>query len=280
MLPNTFVHLPDIGPVTERELWDSGVHTWEDFLSASSLPDRAERNVGQLRSLVAESQERLDEMDASYFSDALPRNEMWRLYAEFRDRAAFVDIETTGLSPDSSDITMVGVLDFQGYRAFVQDENMEDLRGALEEYDLLVTFNGAAFDLPFIEHKLGRMFAQVAHIDLMFPLRRMGLTGGLKAIEKRLKVGRPSALSTLNGFDAVLMWRMWRNGDKAARDTLVRYNAEDVLSLPKIAEIVYDGLTDRLDVPCAKLEPSDVPDVTLPFDEGVIERLAEMKVRR
>ena len=128
MLPNTFVHLPDIGPVTERELWDSGVHTWEDFLSASSLPDRAERKAVQLRSLVAESQERLDEMDASYFSDALPRNEMWRLYAEFRDRAAFVDIETTGLSPDSSDITMVGVLDFQGYRAFVQDENMEDLR--------------------------------------------------------------------------------------------------------------------------------------------------------
>ena len=76
------------------------------------------------------------------------------------------------------------------------------------------------------------------------------------------------------------MWRMWRNGDKAARDTLVRYNAEDVLSLPKIAEIVYDGLTDRLGVPCAKLEPSDVPDVTLPFDERVIERLREMKVRR
>ena len=280
MLPNTFVHLPDIGPVTERELWDSGVHTWEDFLSASSLPPRAQRNAGQLRELVAESQVRLDEMDAAYFSDALPKNEMWRLYAEFRDRAAFVDIETTGLSPDFSDITMVGVLDFQGYRAFVRDENLEDFREAIEEYDLLVTFNGAAFDLPFIEHKLGRMFSQVAHIDLMFPLRRMGLRGGLKAIEKRLRVGRPSALSALNGYDAVLMWRMWRNGDKAARDTLVRYNAEDVASLPKLAEIVYDGLTDRLDVPCARLEPSDVPNITLPFDEEVIERLAELKVRR
>jgi uncharacterized protein YprB with RNaseH-like and TPR domain len=280
LLSNTFVHLPDIGPVTEREIWDSGVHTWEDFLSASSLPARAERNVGQLRELVSESKDRLDALDAAYFSDVLPNNEMWRLYAEFRDRAAFVDIETTGLSPDTADITMVGVLDFQGYRAFVRDENLEDLRGALEEYDLMVTFNGAAFDLPFIEHKLGRMFAQVAHIDLMFPLRRMGLKGGLKAIEKRLNVGRPSALSTLTGFDAVLMWRMWRNGDKAARDTLVRYNAEDVLSLPKLAEIVYDGLADRLDVPCAKLEPSDLPDITLPFDEDVIGRLAEMRVSR
>ena len=280
MLSNTFVHLPDIGPITERELWGAGVHTWEDFLRSSGLPARAQRNSGHLRDLVTESQARLKELDAAYFSNVLPNREMWRLYPEFRHRAAFVDIETTGLSPHFSDITMVGVLDFQGYRAFVRDENLEDLREAMEVYDLVVTFNGAAFDLPFIDHKFGRMFSQVAHIDLMFPLRRLGLRGGLKAIEKRLKVGRPSALSNLNGFDAVLMWRMWGNGDRAARDTLVRYNAEDVASLPKIAEIVYDGLADRLDAPRAELEPSDVPDITLPFDQGVIERLAQIKVNR
>lgn len=280
MLPNTFVHLPGIGPITERQLWDSGVHTWEDFLGAPHLPKRAQRDLDELRRLVRESQARLSEMDAGYFSNVLPSGEMWRLYPQFRKRAAFVDIETTGLSPQFSDITMVGVLDYRGYRAFVRDENLEDLRGAMEEYDLVVTFNGAAFDLPFIEHKLGRMFAQVAHIDLMFPLRRLGFKGGLKAIEQRMKVGRPSALSQLNGFDAVLMWRMWRNGDRPARDTLVRYNAEDVASLPRIAEIVYDGLVDRLEAPCAPLAPLHAPEVALPYYEEVVERLTQMKDAR
>ena len=205
---------------------------------------------------------------------------MWRLYADFRHRAAFLDIETTGLSPEYADITMVDLLDFDGYRAFVRGENLEDLRQAIEEYDLVVTFNGASFELPFIEYKFGSMFARTAHIDLMFPLRSLGLQGGLKSIERRLRVGRPSELSTLNGFDAVLMWRMWQMGDAGARDTLIRYNAEDVASLPRLADIVYDTLTDRLGITCGPFDRPSVPDIDLPFDGEVIRRLALMKGRQ
>jgi uncharacterized protein YprB with RNaseH-like and TPR domain len=202
---------------------------------------------------------------------------MWRLYADFRHRAAFLDIETTGLSHQFAELTLVGLLDFDGYRAFVRDENLEELREAIEEYDLLVTFNGASFDLPFIEAKFGSMFAGTAHIDLMFPLRRLGLRGGLKSIEQQLRVGRPSELSTLNGFDAVLMWRMWQMGDAGARDTLIRYNAEDVASLPRLADIVYDRLTDHLGVPRSRVDRPSAPDIGLPFDGEVIRRLALMK---
>ena len=175
---------------------------------------------------------------------------------------------------------MVGLLDFDGYRAFIHDENMEELREAIEEYDLVVTFNGTSFDLPFIEYKFGRTFARTAHIDLMFPLRKLGLRGGLKSIEKRLRVGRPSELSGLDGFDAVRMWRMWQMGDAGARDTLIRYNAEDVASLPRLADIVFDGLADRLGVPRGRLDRSPVPDIGLPFDGEVIRRLELMKRRQ
>ena len=279
MLSQTFVHLPGIGPVTERELWADGIRTWDDFIASDRLPRRAGRQGDMLRGLVRRSRERLRDSDAAYFAAALPHSELWRLYADFRHRAAFLDIETTGLSPEYADITMVGLLDFDGYRAFVRDENLEDLREAIEEYDLVVTFNGASFDLPFIEHKFGSMFARTAHIDLIFPLRRLGLRGGLKSIERQLRVGRPSELSTLNGFDAVRMWRMWQMGDAGARHTLIRYNAEDVASLPRLADIVYDSLADRLGIPLGRLDRSPVPDIALPFDGEVIRRLAMMKGR-
>ena len=280
MLSQTFIHLPGVGPVTERELWADGIRTWDDFIASDRLPGRAGRQGELLRGLVRQSGERLRDSDAAYFAAALPNSELWRLYADFRHRAAFLDIETTGLSPEYADITMVGLLDFDGYRAFVRGENLEDLREAIDDYDLLVTFNGASFDLPFIEHKFGRMFARTAHIDLMFPLRTLGMRGGLKSIERRLRVGRPSELSTLNGFDAVRMWRMWQMGDAGARDTLIRYNAEDVAVLPRLADIVYDGLADRLGVLRGRLDRSPVPEVVLPFDGEVIRRLAATRVRQ
>ncbi len=271
MLANTFIHLPGIGPVTERDLWKSGVHTWSDFLSADSLPARARPD--HLKTAVTECVARLNDMDTSYFTRAVPHQESWRMYAEFRHNAAFLDIETTGLSPDWSIITLVGILDNDGYHAFVYDQNLSDLREALERYDLVVTFNGASFDLPFIEHHFGSLFRHTAHIDLRFPLRRIGMTGGLKSIERRLDVGRPSELSVLNGYDAVRMWRMWHAGDEGALKTLIRYNAEDVLSLPKLAEIAYNRLASGIGAPAPELREWSYPAVDLPYDPEVIAKL-------
>ena len=255
MLRHTFIHLPGIGAVTEGEIWRQGVTTWEEFLDASSLPARAENRRSELNSLIMKSQSQLKKGNASFFHSMLPGGERWRLYPEFRHHAAFLDIETTGLSPAYSYITMVGILDANGYTAYVKGENLDDLREALEQYDLVVTYNGAAFDIPYVEHQFGQVFRHTAHIDLRMPLRRLGYRGGLKSIERQLNLGRPSELSGLNGFDAVILWHMWENGDKGARDTLIRYNAEDVGSLPALADIVYNRLALRLPVPCSSPGP-------------------------
>ncbi len=273
MLNNTFIHIPRIGSVTERELWDSGIHTWHDFLAARSLPARARSAFHIARPILTECADRLEDMDARYFSESIPRRESWRMYADFRATAAFLDIETTGLSPQSSIITLVGILDTHGYHSFIYDRNLSDLREALEKYDLIVTYNGASFDLPFIEHHFGSVFRHKAHIDLRFPLRRLGLKGGLKSLERQMGVGRPSELSALNGYDAVRMWRMWARGNDGALQTLVRYNAEDVLSLPKLAEIAYGRISDSIGAPSAVLDPWTYPDTDLPYDPDVIRML-------
>ena len=277
MLRQSFIHLPRVGEITEGEIWNSGIGGWDDFLSASELPSRIRTKGRFLRSLVEESAERYESGDASYFDSVLPARERWRLYADFRARAAFVDIETTGLSPERGIITLIGVLDADGYTAYVYDENLADFREAVEGYDLVVTFNGAAFDLPYIEHHFGGIFKNVAHIDLRFPLKRAGLSGGLKSIERQAEVGRPSELSVLSGYDAVLLWRMWQQGSEEARETLVRYNAEDVASLPALAEIMYNTLAGRLPTDVSSLSPSHRHEIELPYDPGVIEHLHQVK---
>ena len=271
MLANTFVHLPGVGDKTERALWDAGIRAWDDFLAARDLPPRARSR--SLKAAVAQCAERLREGDSAYFARAVPPKEAWRMYADFRRNAAFLDIETTGLSPAYSVITLVGILDREGYHAFTRGDNLSDLHEAVERYDMIVTYNGASFDLPFIESHMGRMFAHTPHLDLRFALSRMGLSGGLKAIERRLNAGRPSALSSLSGYDAVRMWRMWERGDRGALDTLIRYNAEDVFSLPKLAEIAYNRLAAAIAAPAPPLEGFEYPQNAPPYDPDVIARL-------
>ena len=280
MLPHTFIHLPGIGPATERELWDSGVLTWDDFLGTSILPGRAYSQQTRLNSILAECGQRYRDVDSGYFVRTIPLRESWRMYADFRANTAFLDIETTGLSPDRSIITLVGILDSHGYHAFIHGQNLTDLREAIEKYDLIVTYNGVSFDLPFIERHFGSLFRNTPHVDVMFPLHRLGLKGGLKSVERRLQVGRPTELSSLNGHDAVRMWRMWTAGDDGALKTLVRYNAEDVLSLPKLAEIAYNRLAAGIDAPASALEQWTYPQIDLPYDTDVIRRLKMPRVRR
>jgi uncharacterized protein YprB with RNaseH-like and TPR domain len=273
MLNHTFIHLPGIGPATERALWEAGAATWQEFMEVSSVPPRVRGRRADLSRRLEFCQERLEALDGVFFGQSLPSGEHWRLYAEFRDRAAFLDIETTGLSPAYSYITMVGILDSRGYTPYVRGENIEDLRAALERYVLFVTYNGSQFDLPYVEHFFGPVFRRAAHLDLRFPLRRLGYGGGLKSIERRLRVARSSGLAGLDGYDAVLLWRMWEGGDRGARDTLVRYNAEDVASLPALAEIVYNQMLSGLSAPRSPLQQWERPLIDLPYDPDAIGRL-------
>ena len=280
MLRHTFLHLHGVGPATERALWEAGVTTWEQFGESPFLPGRVRNRRRELTDALRECDVRLKNSDAAYFSACFPTRERWRLYPEFRHNTAFLDIETTGLSPYYCQITMVGILDADGYSAYVQGENLEDLRAALEKYDMVVTFNGTTFDLPFIEHFFGRVFMGMAHLDLRMPLRQLGHRGGLKAIERKLGVGRASELSDLSGFDAVLLWRMWEGGDAGARKTLVRYNAEDVASLVPLADLAYMGLAALLPVEHEPLAPLRRPDLDLDYDVDVLRRLEAMRQGR
>ncbi len=149
---------------------------------------------------------------------------------------AYLDIETTGLSPWDSDITVVGIHLCNGIdEKFIQlvgDEVTADkLLEILEGVTNIYTYNGQRFDLPFIFSRLNVNLASLFnHHDLMYDCWRNGLYGGFKRVERQLGISRQ--LTEVNGYEAVrLWWRYVNDYDEQALGILLEYNKEDVINL-------------------------------------------------
>ncbi|WP_287128586.1 hypothetical protein [Candidatus Cyanaurora vandensis] len=57
------------------------------------------------------SRRRLAARDVSYFTQRLPRNQLWRLFLEFWQHLVYLDIETTGLRSAHDHITAIALYD-------------------------------------------------------------------------------------------------------------------------------------------------------------------------
>jgi uncharacterized protein YprB with RNaseH-like and TPR domain len=84
------------------------------------------------------------------------------------------------------------------------------------------------------------------HIDLRFLLKNLGLTGGLKRIEKEVGLVREDEIDGLNGYEAVMLWKDYQWGDKAALEKLIRYNTADIVNLEPLMEMAFTQMRKRL----------------------------------
>jgi len=235
MLEHTFIHLPDIGPVRERALWEDGVKTWDDFIKKYSASDSHRYYC----KMLASSKYALKLSDADHFASVLPSSETWRAFPHFED-VAYVDIETTGLSATSNDLTVVGLYDGEKVHSYIAGKNLDDFRKHIRKFDMVVTFNGSQFDLPFLRKNMMGLWLPKLHVDLRFTLASLDIAGGLKRIEERFGFEREDDLKGLNGYDAVKLWQKYiRRNDTHALDKLVRYNAADISNLKHLMEWAY-----------------------------------------
>src|SRR5687767_2814094 len=91
-------------------------------------------------------------------------------------------------------------------------EVVEDL---LDGLDTLCTFHGEGFDLPVLQEAFGiDLFSRYRSLDLSNECRRAGRNGGLKNIEVGLQI--PRSLRGVNGYDAMVLWDRWQQGDRDA----------------------------------------------------------------
>src|ERR1017187_740968 len=225
MLEQTFIHIPGIGPRTERELWQAGITSWEDLAGVLTPPIPLGRALRRrLDQYIPESVDALRRRDAGFFARLSALGEAWRLFPEFASRSVFLDIETTGLSPVFDSVTMVGLFDGRRYEVFIDGQNLQDLPDRLREYSVVITFNGSGFDLRFLKLAFKDLQLPPIHIDLRWVTRRLGYRGGLKSIEKEFGICR----------------------DRAALQQLIAYNTEDVIHLKAIMEMAYDRLATQV----------------------------------
>jgi uncharacterized protein YprB with RNaseH-like and TPR domain len=199
-----------------------------------------------------------------------------------RERIIFLDTETTGAQGGAGICPfLVGVAYFTGddlhmLQYFIRDFDEEPsmlhaLGDLLGRFDLVVTYNGAAFDLPLLESRftlarLDNFLLNMSHFDLLFTARRLWRNGHgscrLIALEREM-------LSFLRGRDipGSMIPRVYfdylRRRPAATLPGVFTHNVHDVVSLAALTVHACDRVT---------LEPAPLDD---PLDLYSLARVIE-----
>ena len=271
MLKQTFRHIPGIGLTTEKKLWDAGVLSWEGWQDPPpfALGTSAVRNIP---AFLESSMKALASGWPSFFIKHLDSADYWRIFPHFRSQTAYIDIETTGLEADA-EITTIALYDGDTVRTYINGRNLDDFVADIFSYQVLVSYNGRGFDVPFLERYF-KIELEHAHIDLRYVLARLGLKGGLKGCERQMGISRGD-LDGVDGFFAVLLWREYeRHNDEKALETLLAYNIEDTVNLERLLVEAYNRnvagtpFAQELSIPFP--DPADIP---FQADMECVERL-------
>ena len=247
MLEYTFKHLKGIGSKKERELWNSGIFSWDDF----DLKQQGQLLIfdNQGESILNLSRKSLQKRDTDFFCSALSNEDYYRIALSFPKKTLFLDIETTGLSRYYDHITLIGVSIDNEYKVYIQGEDITPLKQVMSEAKAIVTFNGSLFDIPFIRQEFPDLQIPSTHIDLRFFAKRIGLSGGQKKIEKQIGVKRAIEINNLEGQAAPLLWHKYCRGDIDSLNILLTYNHADIEGMKQIFDFVVERYMNKQQIP-------------------------------
>ena len=276
MLKNTFLHIPGIGTITEQRFWNSGIYNWKDFIQ--NCPIRLSRlKIDTISSYLEESHHHLESGNPNYFSQLLPTTQHWRFFPEFRDSTVYLDIETTGLNRYHDPITTISLYDGKSIFYYVNSQNLDDFLDDIFKYNLIVSYNGKTFDVPFIENYFGIKLDH-AHIDLRYVLGSLGYRGGLKSCEIQLGFDRGD-LKDIDGFFAVQLWHNYqKTGNPKSLETLLAYNIQDVLTLENLMVISYNLKIKNTPFYKNQLPEPVLPEIPFEVDMETVERIKSENV--
>ena len=184
---------------------------------------------------------------------------------DFRD-FLFLDTETTGLAGAGTLAFMVGVAYFEARpdggdvlvvrQYFLRDHGDEramlrQLDGLLAERAGLITFNGRSFDVPLLDNRylmnrLPSRLAQLPHIDLLLPARRLFRARlgscALGALERNLLGLQRTQEDVPGALIPALYYQYLRTGEMGALASVFYHNQMDVLSMVTLAARIFRQL--------------------------------------
>ncbi len=181
------------------------------------------------------------------------------------ETSLFLDIETTGLSPASTTLYMIGMAamngDGQNWRLIqwmAENREEEPLLLAeflrfLEPYDTLIHFNGTTFDLPYLaakleQFKMGNTLLEKKSLDLYRIFRPFKTIFGLTRMNQETLqafLGQQRS-DPLNGKALIPVWRKYaKKPDPALADMLLLHNQEDLCGMTSLLCLcAYPALFD------------------------------------
>ncbi|HEY0708537.1 MAG TPA: ribonuclease H-like domain-containing protein [Polyangia bacterium] len=257
LLRATFQLVPGLGPTRERRLWDAGITDWAlaPNIPPGLLPDALHTQLLRKLELVETA---LAARDLPTLARALPTRELWRLYPAFADRAIYLDIETES----EAGITAIGLFDHaRGPRILLAGRDLASFVAEVPVGTLLVTFNGASFDVPVLRRAFPHWEPPPAHVDLRAVWIRLGQWGGLKHIEEVQGVGRPAHLRGVDGHAAMWMWRQAQHGNREALRRFAEYNLYDAINLRGLLVLAHNRLAAATGLGVPQMAPFSRGDV-------------------
>lgn len=167
----------------------------------------------------------------------------------FTENCMFFDIETTGFSPSSSSIYLIGCLYRDGQNLIINQffaESKADEKDVLiqfmellSKFRTIISFNGIGFDIPFIKAKcdsysIEEHFKDYQYIDIFKLVGRIKFllkqpNYKQKTIETFLGIHREDKFS---GGELINVYADYvKNPTKEAEDFLLLHNFEDVTGM-------------------------------------------------
>lgn len=240
MLQSTFVHIPKVGKRFEERIW-THVRDWEEFLDKYEDLDIPVSKKIHVACYVKKSIEAYRNGDMRFFANLLEPALHWRAYPHCK-KVGFLDIETTGLSKERDNVTVIGLYDGNDTNILVNGKNLDQFESIVNQYDMLITYNGRCFDIPFLKSKFPSVNLNQLHVDLRFVMRTLGYSGGLKMIERSLGLARDDEISDVDGLEAVRLWHRYQKGDENSLKKLIEYNKADIKNLKFLMDFAYKQL--------------------------------------
>jgi uncharacterized protein YprB with RNaseH-like and TPR domain len=201
-----------------------------------------------------------------------------------RQRIVFLDTETTGVRGGTGICPfLVGIGYFEGdefqmYQYFIRDFDEEPsmllaLSERLRECEMIITYNGSAFDIPLLETRftLARLespFQRMGHFDMLFTARKLWRNGHgscrLVALEREL-------IAFLRGPDipGAMIPRVYfdylQRRPAPALESIFTHNVHDVVSLAALTIHACDRVTFE---PASLDDPLDLYSLARIFDNS------------
>ncbi len=173
------------------------------------------------------------------------------------DRIAFLDTETTGLAGGSGTVaflTGIGRLTREGFlvrqyfmRDFSEEASMlHAVTADLEDAELLVTYNGRAYDEPLLasRYTMARMkppFGRLPHVDLLYGSRRLWKLrfDSCRLVELEAQIlGHLREGDVPGGLIPQIYFEFLRTGRPGHLHAVLHHNALDIRSLAALTAIL------------------------------------------